>query len=59
MCRKTEYFEDSLLPKVSKEGIEMRDPRDIDDPDYERPVGNLASENFSFDEERGIGQVNI
>ena len=53
----TEYFEDSLLPKVSKEGIPMRDPRDINDPDYDKPVGNVESENFTFDAEEGIGQT--
>ena len=53
----TEYFEESLLPKYSKEGIPMRDPRDINDPDYDKPVKNVASENFSFDTEHGIGQV--
>ena len=54
---KDKYFEDSLLPKVSAEGIPMRDPRDIDDPDYDKPVGNVESENFTFDAESGIGQV--
>ena len=51
------YFDDSLLPKVSKEGVAMRDPRDIDDPDYDNPVGNVESENFTFDSDHGIGQV--
>merc|ERR1711963_210114 len=54
-----EYFEDSLLPKYSKEGIPMRDPRDINDPDYDKPVGNVESENFTFDYESGIGQVSF
>merc|ERR1712109_435883 len=54
---KTEYFEDSLLPKYSKEGIPLRDPRDINDPDYDKPVGNVESENFTFDAEQGIGQT--
>ena len=53
----TEYFEDSLIPKYSKEGIPMRDPRDINDPDYDKPVENVESENFTFDAEQGIGQV--
>ena len=53
----SEYFEDSLLPKYSKEGIPLRDPRDINDPDYDKPVGNVESENFTFDAEQGIGQV--
>jgi len=51
------YFDDSLLPKFSKEGIPMRDPRDINDPDYDKPVGNIESENFTFDYESGIGQT--
>merc|ERR1712156_15868 len=54
---KTEYFEDSLIPKYSKEGIPMRDPRDINDPDYDKPVGNVQSENFTFDMKQGIGQT--
>ena len=53
------YFDDSLLPKFSKEGIPMRDPRDINDPDYDKPVGNIESENFTFDYESGIGQVSF
>ena len=52
-----ECYEDSLLPKMSREGIPLRDPRDINDPDYEKPVGNVSSENFTFDVEQGIGQV--
>ena len=53
-----EYFDDSLIPKKSQE-IErpMRDPRDVNDPDYDKPVGNIESENFTFDAEQGIGQV--
>jgi len=54
---KTEYFEDSLIPKYSKEGIPMRDPRDVNDPDYDKPVGNVQSENFTFDMKQGIGQT--
>ena len=61
LCRvppnSSEYFEDSLLPKYSKEGIPMRDPRDINDPDFDKPVGNVQSENFTFDFKQGIGQV--
>lgn len=61
MCKvpenNSEYYEDSLLPKYSREGIPMRDPRDINDPDYDRPVGNVASENFEFDFKQGVGQV--
>ena len=59
MCqnKNDEYFEDSLLPKVSKEGIPMRDPRDINDPDYDNPVGNIETENFTFDARQGIGVV--
>ena len=54
---KDKYFEDSLLPKFSKEGIPMRDPRDINDPDYDKPVGNFETENFTFDMSGGIAQV--
>merc|ERR1712226_504859 len=54
---KDKYFEDSLLPKFSKEGIPMRDPRDINDPDYDKPVGNFETENFTFDMSGGIAQT--
>jgi len=54
---KEKYFEDSLLPKFSKEGIPMRDPRDINDPDYDKPVGNIETENFTFDISGGIAQT--
>ena len=53
------YFEDSKLPRFSKEGLPLRDPRDILDPDYEKPVGNVTSENFQFDVKQGIGQVSV
>ena len=56
---KEKYFEDSLLPKFSKEGIPMRDPRDINDPDYDKPVGNIETENFTFDISGGIAQVKV
>ena len=56
---KEKYFEDSLLPRFSKEGIPMRDPRDINDPDYDKPVGNIETENFTFDISGGIAQVKV
>jgi hypothetical protein len=56
MCNQ-KVFDDSILPKFSPEGIPLRDPRDPDDPDYNEPMGNKETENFTFDAERGIGQV--
>ncbi len=52
-----EFHPDSRLPKYSPEGIPMRDPRDPYDPSYDNPVGNHATEQFSFDEEKGIQKV--